>query len=179
VAAAIESARGRILGQLAVLDAVGSANATDGPAEPEVAILRVEGGALRRIDDAALLPLLPGDIVEVTRPSMAAEALDGLTAAPLELPDAPPDATPDNSLDEPLAGPGPGSDPLLAPEIDAPAEPAAAPPAAYAPPLDAPASGAAAPAAADPVTLDASAGDLAQPMTEPPIVSPPARPVSG
>jgi exopolysaccharide production protein ExoF len=62
--------RARIAGQLAILQALEAGELVDVEPEPEVAVLRAEGGELLRIEDAALEPLRPGDMVEVTQPTL-------------------------------------------------------------------------------------------------------------
>lgn len=63
--------RARVAGQIAILQALEAGELTPTAPEPEVAVLRMEGGTLNRIEDAALEPLRPGDMVEVRRPSLA------------------------------------------------------------------------------------------------------------
>jgi exopolysaccharide production protein ExoF len=62
--------RARIAGQLAILQALEAGELVDVAPEPEIVVLRAEGGELRRIEDAALEPLRPGDMVEVTQPTL-------------------------------------------------------------------------------------------------------------
>ncbi|WP_176556230.1 polysaccharide biosynthesis/export family protein [Rubellimicrobium rubrum] len=80
--------RKRIAGQGALLRELGAAGDASSSLEPDVSVLRLEAGELRRITDASLVPLRPGDIVEVIQPlPLGAEPDLGLVG--LEQPDLP------------------------------------------------------------------------------------------
>lgn len=66
VDARMAETRGRIRGQRLLLRELGAGSV--GESEPEIAILRADGAALQRIEDAALELLRPGDLVEVIQP---------------------------------------------------------------------------------------------------------------
>lgn len=102
--------RARIAGQLAILQALEAGELVDVEPEPEIAVLRAEDGELLRIEGAALEPLRPGDMVEVTQPTLfgpgAADDPAGATP-PLLSGVADPDAAEPASLPAPAPLPEP------------------------------------------------------------------------
>lgn len=157
----------RIRGQRLLLQELGAGRI--GEAEPEITVLRQEGGDLRRIEDAALEPLRPGDLVEVLQPidegnGAPLAVLDGAGVPDLAPLPEEPVATSELDLDlsatdiSPEDGAG-GTATLLAEDEPLPAPEPEAP--AVAPAAEA---------------GSAAAGSAAAPVMERPTVSPPARP---
>lgn len=68
VDARLQDARNQISGTLATIQAIQTGQPLEIMGEPAVTILRRAGASLERIEDAAMLPLRPGDMVEVRQP---------------------------------------------------------------------------------------------------------------
>jgi exopolysaccharide production protein ExoF len=64
----LQDARNQIHGTLATIQAIQTGQPLEVMGEPAVTILRRAGDSLERIEDAAMLPLRPGDMVEVRQP---------------------------------------------------------------------------------------------------------------
>ncbi len=115
--------RARIAGQLAILQALEAGELVDVAPEPEIVVLRAEGGELRRLEGAALEPLRPGDMVEVTQPTLFGPGSAGEPAAA-----APPvlSGVPEPGAAEPASVPTPEPLPVADPLAVADPRPLAA-----------------------------------------------------
>lgn len=153
VDARLAETRERIRGQRLLLQELGAGSA--GEAEPLIAVLRPEGDTLRRIENAALEPLRPGDLVEVVRPAEEDAFLSSLGGT--GLPDL------DALFPEPVAAE------QAVPDL-APAAPA------QAPSEEVPELATEAPAVPEPAPVPATGTSASDPVIPRPTVSPPTRP---
>jgi exopolysaccharide production protein ExoF len=112
VDAQLAETRERIAGQFGLLRELGTGLAAVAAPEPEISVLRPEDGQLRRIADASMTLLQPGDIVEVVQPLPSGSAL-AYEAADRASVIAEPDPWPEPAISQPIPAP-PDPEPLPA-----------------------------------------------------------------
>jgi hypothetical protein len=93
VDARLQDARNQISGTLATIQAIQTGQPLEIMGEPAITILRRAGASLERIEDAAMLPLRPGDMVEVRQPIQFTANVAATTLPEAEAPAEAPEPT--------------------------------------------------------------------------------------